>query len=264
MKRPTLDEIEREITALDDLKTPALQQRWRELFKIDPPPRIRSGFLRRAIAYRLQELVHGGLKPATKRQLRSYAEQARLRRMGTGADGEEVPVAGRRATLSLTRQRIALSPGARLMREWNGVMQVVEVTLDGFVWRGTAYRTLSAAACAITGTKWSGPKFFGLGNGSRSAATVSERSLVRQLAGGAVDADGGANSTLRENQARSAGGFGERAQVRGLAGGASDADGGAGRTQWPRCQWPDSERGLAKPHAPRCGPVHPVAAILLV
>lgn len=183
MKRPTLEEVEREIAALNDLKTPALQERWRELFRIDPPPRIRAGFLRRAIAYRLQELVHGGLKPSTKRQLRMHAEQARLRRMGTGT------AAGPEERLPMPRQRVTLSVGTRLMREWNGVMQVVEVGPDGFVWRGTTYRTLSAVACAITGTKWSGPKFFGLGKGSRSAAAVSERSLVRQLAGGVVDDD---------------------------------------------------------------------------
>lgn len=183
MRRPTLDEVEGEIGALDNLKTPALQQRWRELFRIDPPPRIRAGFLRRAIAYRLQELVHGGLKPSTKRQLRMHAEQARARRMGTGTGNR------RQERSPMPRQRVALSVGTRLMREWNGVMQVVEVTPDGFVWRGNTYRTLSAVACAITGTKWSGPKFFGLSKGSRSAAKVSEHSLVRQLAGSAVDDD---------------------------------------------------------------------------
>ena len=180
MKRPTMEEVEREIAALDTLGTPALQKRWRELFKINPPPRIRSGFLKRAIAYRLQELVHGGLKPATKRQLRMYAEQARLRRMGKGIDAEE------RSGAPAPRQRVTLSVGTRLMREWNGVMQVVEVTPDGFVWRGTTYRTLSAVAVAITGTKWSGPKFFGLGGASRSAAKVSDRAPVRQPAGGAT------------------------------------------------------------------------------
>ncbi len=48
------------------------------------------------------------------------------------------------------------------MREWNGVTEVVDVVADGLFWRGTTYRTLSAVAVAITGTKWSGPKFFGL------------------------------------------------------------------------------------------------------
>jgi hypothetical protein len=175
-----MEEVEREIAALDTLGTPALQKRWRELFRIDPPPRIRSGFLKRAIAYRLQELVYGGLKPATKRQLRMYAEQARLRRMGRSTD------VGERSGSPALRQRVTLSVGTRLMREWNRVMQVVEVTPGGFVWRGTAYRTLSAVAVAITGTKWSGPKFFGLAGASRPAGRVSDRALVRQLAGGAT------------------------------------------------------------------------------
>jgi hypothetical protein len=182
MKRPTAETVEREISALDTLDIKALQNRWRELFKIEPPRNIRSGFLRRAIAYRLQELVHGGLKPAARRQLKMYAEQARARRRMTGepADGATpVPAA---------RNRVVLSPGTRLMREWNGVTQVVEVTPDGFVWRGKPYRTLSAVAVAITGTKWSGPKFFGLAGPSRPATKVSDRSLARSLT-----VDAGAN-----------------------------------------------------------------------
>jgi hypothetical protein len=55
-----------------------------------------------------------------------------------------------------------LSPGTRLLREWNGSTEMVDVLADGFGWRGKTYRTLSAVAVAITGTKWSGPKFFGL------------------------------------------------------------------------------------------------------
>ena len=56
----------------------------------------------------------------------------------------------------------ALRPGGRLIREWNGVSHVVDVTEDGFDWRGKRYRSLSAIALAITGTKWSGPRFFGI------------------------------------------------------------------------------------------------------
>ncbi|HQZ12002.1 MAG TPA: DUF2924 domain-containing protein [Devosia sp.] len=181
MKRPTAEKVEREIAALDTVDFKALQNRWRELFKIEPPRHIRSGFLRRAIAYRLQELVYGGLKPAARRQLKLYAEQARARRGMTGepADGAKlVPAA---------RNRVVLSPGTRLMREWNGVTQVVEVSPDRFVWRGKPYRTLSAVAGAITGTRWSGPKFFGLAGPARSATKLTERSLVRSLA-----VDGGA------------------------------------------------------------------------
>lgn len=176
MKRPTAEEIEREIAALDTLDIKALQARWRDLFKIEPPFKIRSGFLRRAIAYRLQELVYGGLKPAARRQLKMYAEQARVRRGAIGggsADANPSPT---------IRKRVVLLPGTRLMREWNGVTQVVEVTADGLVWRGETYRTLSSVAGAITGTKWSGPKFFGLAGPLKPARRVSERSLVQSLA----------------------------------------------------------------------------------
>ena len=158
MKRLTAEEIEREIAALDSLDIKTLQNRWRELFKIEPPFKIRSGFLSRAIAYRLQEIVYGGLSADTKRQLRRIAEELRTRRaMSTGAAGSSTDHPAR----SLPR-RLTLSQGTRLLREWNGSMEAVEVIRDGFVWRGKAYRTLSAVAVAITGTKWSGPKFFGL------------------------------------------------------------------------------------------------------
>lgn len=59
--------------------------------------------------------------------------------------------------------RKSLEPGTRLVREWNGSTHVVEVTERGFVWNGQAYRSLSAVARAITGARWSGPRFFGLG-----------------------------------------------------------------------------------------------------
>jgi len=176
MKRLTPDEVEREIAALDSLDIAALQNRWRELYKVPPPFKVRSGFLRRAIAYRLQELVYGGLKPATRRELRRIAEEARLKRARSrgekrgdtdGLDPSEVP--------HLRPPRKTLTPGTRLLREWNGRMESVEVTGEGFVWREKTYRTLSAVAVAITGTKWSGPKFFGL-LGKRPKASMPEMS----------------------------------------------------------------------------------------
>ena len=171
MKRLTADEIEREIAALDDLDIKALQQRWRELFKIEPPFKIRSGFLRRAIAYRLQEIVHGGLRADTKRQLRRIADELRQRRgLSIWAVGSSIDQPAR----ALSR-RPTLSPGTRLLREWNGSMEAVEVIRDGFVWRGKTYRTLSAVAVAITGTKWSGPKFFGLTGKPRASPQRAAR-----------------------------------------------------------------------------------------
>ena len=156
MKRPRAEDVEREIAALDSLDHADLQQRWRELYKVEPPFKIRSGFLRRAIAYRLQELVYGGLKPQTRRALRQIAEDLhanRARKLGDGLSFRSARPPPRAPVLS---------PGTRLLREWNGRMESVEVTREGFVWRDDQYRTLSAVAVAITGTKWSGPKFFGL------------------------------------------------------------------------------------------------------
>ena len=174
MKRLTRDEVEREIAGLDGMTTQQLQARWRTLYKRDPPARMRSGFLRRGIAYRLQERAFGGLKPATVRLLRKLAAELRAERerkvRGVGRDeGAVVPL---RAP---TKQRI-LSSGSQLLREWNGSTEIVKVVTDGFQWRGKPYRTLSAVAVAITGTKWSGPRFFGLVAPVRGSAKRAQRS----------------------------------------------------------------------------------------
>ena len=169
MKRPTKEEAEREILALDTLETKALQLRWASLYKRDPPMRVRAGFLRRGIAYRLRELAYGGLKPETVRLLRKLAAELRVQRVGRSFDGT---VADEDAPSRATAIRPILSPGTQLMREWNGSTEIVEVTADGFMWRSNSYRTLSAVAVAITGTKWSGPKFFGL------VAPTSSRSVA--------------------------------------------------------------------------------------
>ena len=161
MKRLTREAVDREIASLEGLDIATLQDRWRELYKLPPPFKIRSGFLRRAIAYRLQELLHGGLKLHTKRELRRIAERARLNRSHSGGKPLAADIAIPLSESILPRRRI-LTTGTRLLREWNGSTEVVDVLAEGFGWHGKTYRTLSAVAVAITGTKWSGPKFFGL------------------------------------------------------------------------------------------------------
>ncbi len=156
-KRLSKEEVERAISALDTLDTKALQQKWSALYERDPPSRIRAGLLRLAIAYRLQERAFGGLKPKTVRHLRSLAAELRAAR-ATAETQVDVEMSIRPSVV----QTLTLAPGTRLMREWNGTTEVVDVLVDGLVWRGTTFRTLSAVAVAITGTKWSGPKFFGL------------------------------------------------------------------------------------------------------
>lgn len=121
-----------------------LRSEWQRLYRTEPPARISRELLISAIAYRLQEAALGGLRPELQRRLRNVAERVRR--------GEE-------PGLSLAPR---LKPGARLLREWQGRTHEILVGEDGFVWQQTNYRSLSEVARAITGTRWSGPVFFGL------------------------------------------------------------------------------------------------------
>ena len=174
MKRLTPEEVEREIVALDGSDITALQNRWRELYRIEPPFKVRSKFLKYAIAYRLQEQLYGGLKPATKRFLRRIAEEARINRPAPRGGHTAPPAMGTTDAACVLSKRIILNPGTKLVREWAGQTEVVDVLASGFGWRGKTYRTLSAVAVAITGTKWSGPKFFGLLAKSKCVDTLPE------------------------------------------------------------------------------------------
>ncbi|MBT8416374.1 MAG: DUF2924 domain-containing protein [Silicimonas sp.] len=110
-----------------------------------PPPRLRAATLRRLLAYEVQAQSLGGLMAGERRMLRSVAS------------GKSVGDISAQA-----------SPGTHLVREWNGRTYRVEVTEAGYVLDGTTYRSLSAVAKRITGTAWSGPRFFGQ-SGKRSA-----------------------------------------------------------------------------------------------
>lgn len=181
MKRGTPAEVEQDIDALRALDIKALRDRWRAVLKTVPPPKVQSGFLRLAIAYRLQELVYGGLKPDAVRQLRKHAKSIEARSSGAA----EGPMPGKVVSFDARR---SLSPGTRLMREWNGSTELVDVVEGGFVWRGKTFRTLSATAVAITGTKWSGPKFFGLirTNSARPKQPATQALTTTQLQGEAA------------------------------------------------------------------------------
>jgi hypothetical protein len=140
------------LAALKTAATPALKQQWRELFGTEPPPYNRR-FLESRLAYRIQELAYGGLKPETLARLEALGEQldggkVTVRRMR----GDDKPIAG-----------------TQLIREYRGVEHVVTVTRDGYEYQGQPYQSLSAIARAITGTRWNGRVFFGL-RPSRSAA----------------------------------------------------------------------------------------------
>jgi hypothetical protein len=124
--------------SLDDLR-----RQWRELYRQDAP-KLSRDLLTMGIAYRRQELEHGGLGKATVRKLRTLAKTLR-----------ETGRVGPCATL-------ALKPGARLVREWGGRTHSVTVTEEGFEYGGTHYASLTQIARTITGAHWSGPRFFGL------------------------------------------------------------------------------------------------------
>lgn len=120
-----------------------LRREWRRLHHSDAP-RISRDLLILGIGYRLQEIEHGGLGKATRRKLRTLANALR-------ATGRVGPTPG-----------LSLKPGARLVREWHGRTHTVTVTEDGFEYADTSYPSLTKIAKKITGTHWSGPRFFGL------------------------------------------------------------------------------------------------------
>ncbi len=133
------------LAALPSADIRDLKAQWRSLFGTEPPPYNRR-FLERRIAYRIQELAYGGLKPETI---------ARLEALGEQIDGSNI-------TLRRIRQDQRPIAGTRLLREYQGVEHLVTVTRDGYEYQGRPYQSLSAIARAITGTRWNGWMFFGL------------------------------------------------------------------------------------------------------
>ena len=125
----THDPIPARLAALKFATTPDLKKQWRDLFDSEPPPFNRR-YLESRLAYRIQELAYGGLKPDTIR---------RLERLGEELDG------GDRKKSRIRADTMPIA-GTRLIREWQGVEQVVTVTTDGFEWQGRPYKSLSAIA----------------------------------------------------------------------------------------------------------------------
>jgi hypothetical protein len=162
------------IAALGDLSRSELTDLWLKRYGVAPPLGMRQPQLLRAAAYHLQEKQIGGLSPAGKRLLKAAVKRVSQQ---SNTAGEDVPAftagvsngaAQGEDTLPAAKARrspplhtIPL-PGSRLIREWNGRRYVVEVVTQGFVMDGKAYRSLSAIAFRIIGTRWSGPRFFGL------------------------------------------------------------------------------------------------------
>ncbi len=139
-----------ELAALKAMTVPELQGKWRVMFG-EPAPNASRGNLELRIGYRIQELAHGGIKPATRRTLDALATE-----VATGAPGP---------LIADPRRPI---PGTKLVREWQGEEHVVTVLTEGFEWQGRRFKSLSAAVRAITGSHWNGWKFFGLAHGAEA------------------------------------------------------------------------------------------------
>ncbi len=141
---PAADVLTR-VAALQHAPIAELKQQWRELFGKEPPPFNRA-YIQSRLAYRIQELAYGGLKPETR---------ARLEALGEQLDGGNV-------VLRRIRADSRPLPGTQLIREYDGVQHVVTVRADDFEFQGRPYRSLSSIARHITGTRWNGWTFFGL------------------------------------------------------------------------------------------------------
>src|SRR6202162_79586 len=146
MKRQVRDRetLASEVASLSKLGIDELRERWKAMFGKAPSRDIGRSFLTRAIAYRLQAKAFGELKPSTRRLLEEFAY------------GD-----ANRSAVAAPPSRI-VQPGAVLVREWRGLSHQVGVLEKGFSFRGKHYRSLSEVAREITGTRWSGPLFFGL------------------------------------------------------------------------------------------------------
>ncbi len=131
MKLPTVGEIE-------TMDRAALIAAWDTLFDMPVPKGLSRSFLRRFIAFQVQARQRGGLP-------RGFV--AELQKKAADSNANATP---------------GLKPGGRLLREWNGTTHTVDVTETGYRWNRTTYPSLSAVARAITGARWSGPRFFGL------------------------------------------------------------------------------------------------------
>ena len=136
-------DLERELEQLTAMSKAELGERWVK-FTARPIPRVSAQLLRLALAWELQAAVHGGLSRTTQQRLDQLA-------------------AGK------TRTRL-LQPGMLLVREHEGKLHVVKIADDGAIWWDERrWKSLSAVARAITGTRWSGPAFFGLKERAKAA-----------------------------------------------------------------------------------------------
>jgi hypothetical protein len=136
--------VEAELDRLPTTPISDLRKRYRELIRTEPPKAFGPDLLRRSIAHRIQEKAYGGFSPSTRRLLDHLVKAAMAKPNGR----LELP--------------LRIKPGSELVRTWKGKTYRVMVMADGFAHEGKTFTSLSEIASEITGTKWNGPRFFGL------------------------------------------------------------------------------------------------------
>jgi hypothetical protein len=136
--------IEVQLDSLPDLSRSELLKLWRDSYGSDPPEKISDLLMRQAIAHRLQVKQLGGLNFSTRRALKRLLEESGATRLESHSGSTRV------------------TNGTVLVREWHGTTHQVTATEKGILYRGRLFRSLSEVARDITGTRWSGPLFFGL------------------------------------------------------------------------------------------------------
>lgn len=146
-RRRSLERVAEELGAVSDLRRAELIEQWAAAYGRPPPKGLSRRMLEYAAAYHVQTQAFGGLSPALRRKLRRLAASYH----------RDKSVSTPRTVVSKT-----LPPGTRLVREWHGRPYTVEILESGFLCDGHRYRSLSEVARAITGARWSGPRFFGL------------------------------------------------------------------------------------------------------
>lgn len=186
--------LDREIAAIGDLPRDELIARWTKQFGNPPSRSLQRPFLERVLTWEIQARHLGGLSRVARQALKAPRRVARTSTDLTGemsstdaADGDSDTSApidhkggdrvdpGSRSgetTVATGPEKmptmVRLTPGMRLLREWNGRMHVVDITDDGILFDGKKYRSLTAVAARITGSKWSGPRFFNLAQAGRT------------------------------------------------------------------------------------------------
>jgi hypothetical protein len=141
-------DIAKQIAQLRGMSRQELLDLWQKLYRKAAPRGIRRELMVPFLAYRIQENAYGGLTPATR---------CELRRIARGFEKSGTP------EVRIPRK---IKPGTCLLRHWRGEGHEVRVTVSGYEYRGASFPSLSHIARQITGTRWSGPAFFGLRSGN--------------------------------------------------------------------------------------------------